>query len=204
MPPKKGAMDWVLDGNGYSTTLTPALARRLVREHRTGDWPQMTAVRCGVHPYSLASYIKKGLEEAAVEPYASFAAEFLRVEADYSQRLLDVILDAALGRQPIRRFDENGHPLPRPNVAEAKWLLQTRFQVLWGGGGVSAIAMFSTADDPVRRQKALEVLASLSPEQKEQARQAGFVIPTTGPQLPAGSPAGRPRIARTGPGSTPI
>jgi hypothetical protein len=200
MPPKKGAMDWVLDGRGYSTTLTPAVARRLVREHRSGDWPQMTAVKCGVHPGSLASYIKKGLEEAAIEPYASFAAEFLRVEADYSQRLLDVIVDAALGRRPAVRLDEHGHPLPRPNVTEAKWLLQTRFAVLWGGGGVSAIAMFSGGDDPVRRQKALEVLTSLSPDQKEHARQAGFVIPSTA-QLPAGAPAVRPRFARTGPGS---
>ena len=196
-------MNWVLDGNGYSTTLIPAVARRLVREHRSGDWPQMTAIKCGVHPHSLASYIKKGLEEGAVEPYASFAAEFLKVEADHSQRLLDVIIDAALGRRPRMRLDEHGHPLPRPSVAEAKWLLQTRFQVLWGGTGVSAIAMFSGGDDPARRAKALEVLASLSPEQREQARQAGFMVPTTGPQLSIARET-RPRFPRTGPGSSPM
>lgn len=201
MAPRKGALDWCLDANGYSTTLTPAVARRLIREHRSGDWPQMTAVKCGVHPASLARYIKKGLDEYAVEPYKSFAADFLRVEAEYSQRLLDVVVDAALGRRPRVRLDEHGHPLPRPNVAEAKWLLQTRFQVLWGGGGISAIAMFSAGDDPARRQKALEILASMSPEQKEQARAAGFMVPSSAPQLPDGAPS-RPRIARTGPGST--
>jgi len=195
-------MNWVLDGNSYPTTLIPAVARRLVREHRSGDWPQMTAIKCGVHPHSLASYIKKGLEEGAVEPYASFAAEFLAVEAEHSQRLLDVVIDAALGRRPVRRLDENGNPLPRPSVAEAKWLLQTRFAVLWGGTGVSAIAMFSGGDDPARRQKALEVLAALSPEQKEQARQAGFMVPTTGPQLSEAAVSQRPRFPRTGPGST--
>jgi hypothetical protein len=197
MPRKKGALEWVLDGNGYSTTLSPTLARRLVNAHRSGDWPQMTAIKCGVHPNSLATYLKRGLEEYAVEPYESFAREFLQVEAEFSQRLLDVVVDAALGRRPRVVLDDEGNPLPRPSVTEAKWLLQTRFQVLWNGAGVSAIAMFAPDDDPARKAKALEILASMTDEQRATAKAAGFMVPK--PQLATTGPVRSVTMARTGP-----
>jgi len=200
---KRSVIEWVLDANGHSTTLTPLMSRRLLDAHREGDWPQMTAIKCGLSPDSLKTYLRKGLDEYAIEPYKTFAAEFLAIEAELSQDLLNVVLDAALGRRPRIRLDEHGHPMPRPNVAEAKWLLQTRFGLLWNGLGVSAVAMFAPESDPARRQKALEILASLSPEQRDAAKAAGFLLPKggpPGPQLPTTTgPVRSVGMARTGP-----
>lgn len=185
----------MLDGNGRQTALTPNVAQKLVAEIRQGRWPQMAAVRCGVAPETLLKWLERGMLEDAVEPYMSFTQQFLLAEADFCAELEEVLLSRALGRE---EKPKDGRMRPDSDVA--RYLLERRLGILWGGkGALSAIETVSNESANKRvatRQKAQAFLDRMTDEQRDTARRAGFILPDkpaptlaeTGRELPDGSP----------------
>jgi len=171
----------VVDDLGNFTALTPEVHDRFLAELGKGDWPQLAAFRAGISPKSVKRWLDKGLEEAAVEPYASFAAAVVQLEAELAGKLIEVIVQDALGKTP-----EPDEGKRRPNVMTAQWLLQNRFRFFWGtkDGAVSPAAlsiaehveMRMAALDESKRAKARELIAKLPTEAKAQARKDGFLL----------------------------
>lgn len=171
----------VPDDLGNFTALTPAVHERVIEELAKGDWPSLAAFRAGVAPKSVQRWISKGLEEAAIEPYASFAADVVRQEAELAGRLCEVIMKDALGQLPPVERGERG-----PNVESAKWLLQVRFRFFWGSkDGQSVPSAIGVAEfvertiatvDERRRDAAKRILAALPQEARANARKEGFVL----------------------------
>lgn len=170
-----------VDDLGRHTALTPEVHQRFLTELKKGDWPQLAAFRAGISPKSVKRWIDKGLEEAAIEPYASFAAAVVKLEADLAGKLIEVIMADALGE--TKKPDEGKS---RPNVMTAQWLLQNRYRFFWGTkDGVVSPAALSISEhverqmavlDEAKRQKARELLAKLPTEAKAQARKDGFLL----------------------------
>ncbi len=171
-----------VDDLGRHTALTPEVQQRFLTELEKGDWPQLAAFRAGISPKSVKRWIDKGLEEAAIEPYASFAAAVVKLEAELAGKLIEVIVADALGETP-----EPDEGMRRPNVMSAQWLLQTRYRFFWGvakdgvaSPGAVSIAetverQMATLDGP-KREQAKKILESLPAETKAEARKKGFLL----------------------------
>lgn len=174
----------VTDGNGRPTNLTPEVHEAFIADMLThADWPAMTAYRVGVSPVTVESWLTRGCDPLAVEPYRSFAADFVAAEASVHGELVAIILDAAKGG---RRVSFARGAKTNPNPAWAAWLLQHRWGYLWRlnkdtgrtrGFAVAevvdqALARFSEA----RREKAKAIIAQLSQEARASARAEGFML----------------------------
>lgn len=177
---RHGVGSSVMDGNGYPTALTPARARALITELEVGDWPAMAAIRADVAPTSLYRWVKLGCEPAAVEPYASFAAEFCKVEARIAGEMMAIVMAAARGG--VRRLKKDER---RPDPELAIWVLQNRFRYLWridkdgNQGGISVLETVIeavAANDNAMREKAQAILAALPEATKQEARKKGFLL----------------------------
>lgn len=169
----------VMDDNGHQTALTPARARALLEELEVGDWPALAALRADVAPTSLYRWVRQGCEPAAVEPYASFAAEFVKVEARIAGEMMAIVLDAARGAPKPGR----GERAPDPEMAI--WVLQNRFRYLWridkegkqGGISVLETVIEAVADnDNAAREQAKAILATIPEATKQEARKKGFLL----------------------------
>lgn len=169
----------VMDGNGHATALTPARAKALIAELEVGDWPAMAAIRADVAPTSLYRWVREGCEPAAVEPYASFAAEFCKVEARIAGEMMAVIMGAARGGEKPRKGTS------RPDPEWAAWVLQNRFRYLWRidkeghQGGVSVLETVIeaiAANDNAMREQAKAILAAIPEATKQEARRKGFLL----------------------------
>lgn len=169
----------VMDGNGHPTALTPERHARLITELQVGDWPSMAAIRADCSPSTVESWLYRGLEPAAVEPYRSFALDFVKVEAELCGKLTSVVMDHALGRGKPKKGSRNQDP------AWAMRLLESRFRFLWrvdaqgnlGGQSVTELVLGAVAKmDAVRAEKARELVKQLPPTAKEQARKDGFQL----------------------------
>lgn len=171
----------VMDGNGNVTALTPAVHERLIAELQVGDFPAMAAIRANCSPSTVDRWVVVGCDPYAVEPYKSFAADFVRVEAALCGQLTTIIMDHALGRAKAHRKDAR----PKGDPYWAMKLLESRFRFLWaidkegkqGGITVTEIVIRAVeALDSARALKAREILKQLSPETKQQARKEGFLV----------------------------
>lgn len=182
-PPKKphrhSVGSSVMDGNGHVTALTPERHARLIAELEVGDWPTMAAIRADCSPSTVLSWLERGLEPAAVEPYASFALAFVQVEARLCGQLTQVVMDHALGRGKPKKGSRNADP----NWA---WkVLESRFRFLWrvdakgnlGGQSVTELVLDAVAKmDAARAEKAREIVKQLPPTALEAARKEGFQL----------------------------
>lgn len=166
----------VMDGNGYPTALTPARHAKLIEELKVGDWPAMAAIRAEVSPRSMERWVVTGCDPVAVEPYKSFASEFVRVEAALSGEMMGIIL--AHARRKAGK-PTNGDPF------WARWVLENRFRFLWAidkegkAGGVSVLQVVVEAIeklDVTRTEKARALLRQLTDSQKDAARKEGFQV----------------------------
>jgi hypothetical protein len=133
---KVGPDAWVLDESGNRTALTPQLADQavtLMRERWL--WPNRIAVMIGVMPRTLFGWVERGVAEDAVEPYRSFADEFVLAEAQSAAALFDVVRQAAMGEiVPVK-----GKLCP--DLRLAVWLLERRFGEDWEGAGGSVMGV---------------------------------------------------------------
>lgn len=171
----------VMDGNGHVTALSPAVHKRLITELEVGDFPAMAAIRAGCSPTTVDRWVVWGCDPHAVEPYKSFASDFVRVEASICGALTAVVMDHALGRTKSRAKN----PRPKGDPLWAMKLLENRFRFLWHigkdgqQGGVSVAQMVVSAiaaHDHARAEKAREILKQLSEPAKQEARKAGFLV----------------------------
>lgn len=170
---KRGPAHWVLDDAGERTALTVAVAAALIAHSRAGRWPQSAAVLCSVTPETLLSWLERGTEECALEPYRSFAEAYLESEMQNCADLEDVVQAAALGRTP--KAKKNG-PRP-PDVETAKWLLERRYAFLWKGGGIPACSVVASAQSRrLLREKAEAYLSQLPETERARARESGFML----------------------------
>jgi hypothetical protein len=172
--------NYQVDDLGNHTALTPAVQERFLVELRKGDWPQLAAFRAGIAPRSVQRWLSKGLEEAAIEPYASFAVAVVQCESELAGKLIEVIVDDALGRTP-----EPEEGMRRPNVMTAQWLLEKRFRFFWGTKTEPSAAAISITEhvektmaqlDEGKREKARKILAALPAEARAEARKDGFLL----------------------------
>lgn len=179
---KRQGIELATDGNGRPTNLTPEVHEAFMadmREH--GDWPSMTAYRVGVSPVTAESWIVRGADPHAVEPYRSFCADFVAVEAEIHGQLVRVILDAGLGR--TKRAKPGKMP---PSPAWAAWMLQHRWGYLWRlskeTGKTQGVTVAEVVDNVLakfteeRRDKARAIISQLSAEARASARKEGFLL----------------------------
>jgi hypothetical protein len=187
---KTAGQGLAVDGNGRPTNLTPEVHAAFIADMRThGDWPAMTAYRCGVSPVTVESWVTRGADPYAVEPYRSFVADFVSAEAEIHGKLLKVILDEALGTpKPPKEPDPMRTAVPdrAPSPAWAAWLLQHRWGYLWrlnkDTGKTNGVTVAEVADQALakfseeRRDKARAIIAKLSSEARASARKDGFLL----------------------------
>jgi hypothetical protein len=178
-PHRHAVVSSVMDGNGHQTALTPERAARLIEELKVGDWPALAALRADVAPTSLYRWVRWGCEPAAVEPYASFAADFVKVEAKLAGEMMAIVMAAARGGA----FIEKGEARPDPEMAI--WVLQNRFRYLWSidkdgkQGGISVLETVIeavAANDNATREQAKAILAAIPEATKQEARKKGFLL----------------------------
>lgn len=168
-----------VDDLGNFTALTPEVKERFLFELGKGDWPIYAAFRAGISPKSVKRWLDKGLETAAIEPYASFAADVIKCEAELAGKLIQVVMDDALG---LAKVPDEG--MRRPNADRAIWMLQSRFKNLWGKDGApgAAVGIAEYAErqlnmiDESKREKAKRILAALPSDARAQARKDGFLL----------------------------
>lgn len=168
-----------VDDLGNFTALTPEVKERFLAELAKGDWPIYAAFRAGIAPKSVKRWLDKGLEEAAIEPYASFAADVIRCEAELAGQLIKVVMDDALGKAA-----PPAEGMRRPNADRAIWMLQSRFKNLWGKDGApgAAVGIAEYAErhletlDEAKREKARKILAALPSDVRSEARKEGFLL----------------------------
>jgi hypothetical protein len=162
-----------MDDNGYPTALTPVRHALLITELKKGDWPAMAAIRADVSPRSMERWVVTGCDPFAVEPYKSFASDFVKAEAELSGEMMTIILDTARGRKS------------KGNAHWARWVLENRFRFLWRldkegkAGGVSVLEVVVAAIDKLdvaRSEKARALLQQLTTEQKQAAIKEGFQL----------------------------
>jgi transposase len=67
---------------GRPCKLTPEVHTAIVERMRNGSFLEHAARLSGVHPVTVWRWLEQGDEEGAPEPYASFATDFRRAEAE--------------------------------------------------------------------------------------------------------------------------
>lgn len=160
----------IQDAEGNWTALTPELAKKLVAAIRAGQWPIDAAFSCGITPATLKRCLEKG--QRGIEPYAAFAAEFLKAESDHAADVMGTVEQVRKGEADPMTANSQLHA--------AKFILETRYRWLWGGNTLSAAAFVEqmlATDADEKKQKALEALKNLPAEEKKKLRDAGFVLP---------------------------
>ena len=156
---------------------------RIIEDMRGGDWPAMIALKNGIAPATLLSWVLRGLNPDEHPTYRDFADDFVRVEAEISGQLVDIIMKSAMGKLERRDSED---PYQAPNVDDAKWLLVKRFQFLWAQrkdgsfGGESAAEVVCRKIEEIQseeREKVRKLLARLPEDAKREARAEGFLVP---------------------------
>lgn len=79
----------------FSHQLTPERHRRLVEGCRDGLFDTQNALREGIDASTLRSWVERGLDEDAAEPYRSFAEDYLRASIALEESIIRRVLDAA-------------------------------------------------------------------------------------------------------------
>jgi hypothetical protein len=83
-------------GDGrYQTKLTPELADAIVEGVESGLFDQQNATRHGVDVTTLKSWVERGLDEEAEEPFRSFAERYIKASIALEEHLLGIVLEAA-------------------------------------------------------------------------------------------------------------
>lgn len=109
---------------GRPSALTPEVAKAIIESVREGNWRSTAAAKAGVHRNSLYNWLERGEREDAVEPYASFATDLLKAEAEHEATVLGQILSAGpaipgvQGETPIRGLT---------------WFMERRYGQRWNG-----------------------------------------------------------------------
>lgn len=82
------------DNAGRKTHLTPERHAGIVRDLRTGLYASQVAIKNGISRFTLRNWIIRGLAEDAIEPYLSFARDYMLADIEVEQAALLKIQEA--------------------------------------------------------------------------------------------------------------
>lgn len=82
-------------GDGkFSTALTPALHKRIVEGVKRGLFDAQNAIKNGIDVTTLQSWVYRGIDEEAEEPFKSFAEDYLKAAISLEENCVGTILRA--------------------------------------------------------------------------------------------------------------
>lgn len=79
----------------FALKLTPELAKSLVEGVRIGLFDAQNALKHGIDVTSLKSWVDRGIDEDAEEPYKSFAEAYIKASIALEEGVINTILTAA-------------------------------------------------------------------------------------------------------------
>lgn len=185
-----------LPGNEVGCKLTPAMARGLVAGVWAGLFDAQNALKHGIDVTTLKSWVDRGLDEEALEPYKSFAEDYLKACIAHEEKVIGTVLAAAdeyiRQLESVEDFESNGEgdgsgrktrkgtETKRGDWKAAAWYAERRWPLRWGitrqpeGGPKEAIKL---PDAPMnRRRKVREMVNSPPPELIKAFREAGYEV----------------------------
>jgi hypothetical protein len=90
-----GREDLRQDDGRYASKLTLERAAAIVASVKSGLFDQQIALENGVDVSTLKSWVERGLDEEGIEPYRSFAEDYIREAIALEQRLLTTVMEAS-------------------------------------------------------------------------------------------------------------
>jgi len=90
MPRARGA-----DGQFHGTDLTPELGDSLIEGVTLGLFDAQNALKHGIDVTTLKSWIDRGIDEEAEEPFKSFAERYIKASIQLEEGIIGTILEAA-------------------------------------------------------------------------------------------------------------
>lgn len=169
----------------FQTALTPDLHRSIVDGVRTGLFDAQNALRHGIDITTLKSWVDRGLDEEAEEPFASFARDYLAASIEIEERTIAVILAAAEPWWSEKESDEDRthkheKALHRGDWRAAAFFLERRWPLRWGvtrqpEGGPKE--MLKLPDGILNRKKRVDEMTLAPPPELIRAfRRSGYDI----------------------------
>lgn len=92
--PGKPPRERLPDGT-FMHGLTPERHKALVKGCRQGLFDKQNAMRNGIDVSTLQSWVERGLDENAEEPFRSFAEDYLRASIELEESIIAKVLSAA-------------------------------------------------------------------------------------------------------------
>jgi hypothetical protein len=173
----------------FQTALTPDLHRAIVDGVKSGLFDAQNALRRGIDITTLKSWVDRGLDEEAEEPFASFARDYLAASIEIEERTIAVILQAAEPWWGEKESDEESDEgsthkhekaLHRGDWRAAAFFLERRWPLRWGvtrqpEGGPKE--MLKLPDGVMNRRKRVDEMTLAPPPELIRAfRRSGYDI----------------------------
>jgi hypothetical protein len=83
------------DGKFHGTDLTPQLADALIKGVAMGLFDAQNALKHGIDLSTLKSWVDRGIDEEAEEPFKAFAERYIKATIDLEESVIATVLDAA-------------------------------------------------------------------------------------------------------------
>lgn len=94
------------DGAYHGTDLTPELGNALIDGVAMGLFDAQNALKNGIDVTTLKSWIDRGIDEEAAEPFKSFAERYIKASIQLEEGVLAAILGAADEYKRLLESDE--------------------------------------------------------------------------------------------------
>jgi len=188
----------------FAGKLTAKLHTKIVVDVEAGLFDAQIAYKNGIDVTTLKSWIDRGIDEDAEEPYKSFAEDYIKAAIALEERSLRTILDASEAWLKTKDVDEESRSAspgldddePRGGFATKKskrertkergdwkaaaWFLERRWPLRWGitrqpeGGPKESIKLPEATQN--RRRRVTEMTKAPPPELIKAFRDAGYEI----------------------------
>lgn len=188
-------------GGRFVTALTPELHASIVAGVRSGLFDAQNALKHGIDVTTLKSWVERGLDEEAEEPFQAFAEDYLRASIELEERTIACILQAAdpwesqkhsteelecdstdeePGSSKSYRKTKEERALHRGDWRAAAFFLERRWPLRWGatrqpeGGPKEALKLPDAAFN--RRKRVEQMMDAPPPELIRAFRKRGYDI----------------------------
>ncbi len=111
------------------SALTEPLLKQLCETHEAGDFRNITAARCGVHPKMLSRWLKQGAASEGKDLYARLFVEFMAIEGTIRAECVKELRDTQASFEETV-FDEGkptGKTVTTRRTSGIQWYLERRF-----------------------------------------------------------------------------